>query len=33
MISDRPRDMTTLASYGTGGVSITRSFEQIDESR
>ena len=33
MVTDRPKDILTLPSYSTGGISITRSFEEIDESR
>jgi uncharacterized protein YfaS (alpha-2-macroglobulin family) len=33
MISDRPKDITTMAPYSTGGITIVRSFALIDESR
>lgn len=33
LIQDKPKDFTSLASYATGGMVVTRTFERIDESR
>jgi alpha-2-macroglobulin len=32
-ISDRPKDITTMAAYATWGITIERNFERIDESK
>ncbi len=33
MITDKPKDIMTLPAYSTGGITVTRTFEEIDESR